>query len=140
MKGVLNLTNLRTFDLSLKLSWLVQYRDLGLAEFPHKHNIHKIILHGDDYTDKISKSVKWSDVAHGACRLQKFQNRNAYQNRITHNSKLSLQFRHDWVNRGYRLIKDILNIEGELMTITELHKKALKNYFGLYNSHVQFWQ
>ena len=55
-KGALGLTDLKTFDKSLKLSWLkrIQFQNEGWAEFPHIYNIHKIVLFGDNFAESLS--------------------------------------------------------------------------------------
>ena len=36
---------------------------------------------------------------------------------LWHNSHLSFQYRQDWTNKGYRLMKDILNTQGDLISL-----------------------
>ena len=45
---------------------------------------------------------------------------------LWHESHLSFQYRQDWANKGYRLIKDILNKQGDLMSLEDIHKKISK--------------
>ena len=137
-KGGLGLTDLKTFDKSLKLSWLkrIQFQNEGWAEFPHIYNIQKIVLFGDNYAESLSKNVKnkfWADVAKGAFDLLRKSKPNntieLHNAPIWYNSSLSFQFRKEWASKGYFLIKDILDEEGALLTLNDLQTRELKINF-----------
>ena len=38
----------------------------------------------------------------------------------------NLEYRRDWDNRGYHIVRDIMNENGELLTKVELNAKGLK--------------
>ena len=59
-EGGLKMTNLKTFDTALKVSWLKRLKNEydGWEEFPRKFNIHKIILFGDRYHTQLLKYTK----------------------------------------------------------------------------------
>ena len=61
-EGGLKMTNIKTFDTALKISWLKRLKneDDGWEEFPRIFNIHKIILFGDHYHVKLLKYTKTS--------------------------------------------------------------------------------
>ena len=72
--GGLKMTNLKTFDTALKVSWLKRLKNEedGWEEFPRKINIHKIILFGDQYHTQILKYTKnnfWRDVINASKML-----------------------------------------------------------------------
>ena len=137
-KGGLGLIDLEFFDKALKLSWLkrIYQQTNGWAEFPIRYNIHKLVLYGDRYAEIVAKRVKnkfWADVAKGAqMLLVTFDINNMmdlHRSPLWYNSTLPLQFRSEWAQKGYMLIKDILNARGFLLTLDELHNRNLKiNY------------
>ena len=68
-------------------------------------------------------------MAHGACEILKLEPRyltEFHNSPLWYNSHLHFQYRHDWANKGYRLIKYILDKNGNLMSLTELQGKDLK--------------
>ena len=104
-----------------------------MAEFPHSYNIHRIVLYGDLYAHRLTKNVNkilWADVARGAqvfLENLKPQNFSEFVNSpLWHNSHLLFQYRQDLSNKGYRLIKDILDTHGDLLSLDDIHKKCLK--------------
>ena len=48
---------------------------------------------------------------------------------LWHNSKVKIDYRNQWDTKGYHILNDILNINGTLMTLTELQEKGLKVIF-----------
>ena len=94
------------------------------------------MLYGDRYAEIVAKRVKnkfWADVAKGAQRLLvTFDINNMmdlHRSPLWYNSTLPLQFRSEWAQKGYMLIKDILNARGFLLTLDELHNRNLNiNY------------
>ena len=132
--GGLGLTNLKVFDASLTLSWLkrVQQQDRGWAEFTHAYDIQKIVLYGDIYADRKANNLEnkfWADVLSGAWESLKLEPRNStefHNSPLWYNSHLNFQYRHDCANKGYRLIKYILDKNSNLMSLTELQGRNLK--------------
>ena len=148
-RGSLNFTNLRFFDLALKITWLnrVQYNDSGWAELAHIFSIHKILSFGDLFSKKLSENIQnrfWANVAYGAFKLlelSKPKNSLEFLNTpLWHNSHLRLQYRKEWLNKGYLCISDIVDTEGDLFTRQQLREKGLEvnflEYFSL-NHNIQ---
>ena len=48
---------------------------------------------------------------------------------LWYNSSLAFKFRKEWANKGYFLIKDILDEEGALLTLNDLQTRDLKINF-----------
>ena len=131
--GGLKLTDLRTLDKSLKISWLKRLKNPtdGWEEFPRVLNIHKIIIYGDKYPcniiDKINNQF-WKDVVQ-SCILfqQKIKNNITWPQNIPiwFNSKLNIPFKKEWAKKGYLCISDFLNDHGTLMTIQNMRINGL---------------
>ena len=137
-RGSLNFTNLRFFDLALKINWLkrVQYNDSGWAKLAHIFSIHKIVSFGDLFSKKLSENIQnrfWANVAYGAFKLlelSKPKNSLEFLNTpLWHNSHLRLQYRKEWLNKGYLCIRYIVDTEGDLFTRQQLREKGLKILF-----------
>ena len=132
--GGLKMSNLETFDAALKISWLKRIisQTLGWAEFPNQLNIHKIILYGNLYPKVILKTIEnqfWKDMVRSVIRLtSNFKIRNTTQLHLMplwYSGELDLGFRQSWKNKGYMVVGDILNQNGELLTKEELKEKDL---------------
>ena len=68
--GGLKMVHLKTFDLSLKISWIkrISLQRDGWAEFPKQMGIHKIIVYGDQYAKMILNKIPnkfWKNLVEG---------------------------------------------------------------------------
>ena len=136
--GGLKMTNLRTFDSALKLSWLKRMinQNEGWAEFPQEFNIHNIFKYGDNYTKILLSKIKndfWKDIILSVQKLEKvcniFNHAQLQSSPLWYNGQLKLSYRQEWANKGYYIIRDILNDQGSLMTNEELNGRGLKIHF-----------
>ena len=132
------MTNLKVFDSSLKLSWLrrIINQTEGWVEFPIEFNISNIFKYGDVYIINFTKRTKnkfWKDILLSVMDLQKkFEIKHFIQVQNTplwYNSQLNLGYRKDWVEKGYYLVKDILDDFGELRTKRDLNENGIKLHF-----------
>ena len=107
--GGLKMVNLRTFDMSLKLSWIkiISLQREGWAEFPIQMGIHKIIEYGDLYAKRIINKIsnKFSkNLVEGIIQFMgKFKIKNTIQLQwmpLWYNSNLNFEYRKDWERKG----------------------------------------
>ena len=102
--GGLQMTNLRMFDKSLKISWIKRLKDQndGWEFFPRYFNIHKIEIFGDIYPTMLANKINnpfWLDVSQACATFQsKIYNENnkAYNIPLWHNSGITLSFKNHW--------------------------------------------
>ena len=141
--GGLTMTNISTFDSALKLSWLKKFitQIEGWVEFPLAFNIQNIFEYGDRNTNNLQAEIKnkfWKDIILSARKLENvciITNYIQIQNiPLWYNSQLNLGYRREWAEKGYFIIKDILNGLGYLMTKEELNERGLKIHFLDYES------
>ena len=143
-KGGLCLTNLLNFDLALKITWLkrVQSQNSGWSEFAHASNIHKIVIYGDLFAEKLSISICnkfWADVAYGAHKLLEVSTPKCVSEFLNtplwHNSRINLQYRREWADRGFLHIGDIVETHCELLPNRDMQARGLflnfVEYFSL---------
>ena len=131
--GGLIMTNLKTSDTALKVSWLKRLKneDDGWEEFPRTFNIHKIILFGDRYHVhllKLTKNKFWRDVINASkMLLKRLANieTNASNIPIWFISGINIVYRKTWLQKGYTWVSDILDINGDLLLNEELLNKGL---------------
>ena len=101
---------------------IIKSHQPGWAELPHTYNIHRIVLYGDLYAHRLAKNVNNKFLADVARRAEVFLENltpkisvNKFVNSpLWHDSHLSFQYRQDRANKGYCLIKDILDKQGDL--------------------------
>ena len=136
--GGLKLTNLRIFFISLKLSWIKGLSNLGLGwtEFQIKYGILKVLKYGDNFSKDIAKNLKnkfWYDMLRGIIRLNmtfKYSKLRQIRNMpLWYSSIFELGYRKDWEKKGYHIVNDILNENGELLTRDEMIGKGLNIHF-----------
>ena len=107
-EGGLKMTNTKTFDTALKISWLKRLKneDDGWEEFPRILNIHKIILFGDHYHMKLLKYTKnkfWRDVINASkMLLNSLSNIETKASNIPiwFNSGINIVYRKTWFQKG----------------------------------------
>ena len=132
-EGGLKMTNLKTFDTALKVSWLKRLKNEedGWEEFPRKLNIHKIILFGDRYHTQILKYTKnyfSRDVINASkTLLEKLANikTNASNIPLWFNSGINIVYRKTWLQKGYTWVSDILDKNGDILLNDELLHRGL---------------
>ena len=140
--GGLKMTNLKTFDQALKISWLKRMKnpDDGWEELPRKFKVHKMITFGDQYPQRILKQIEnpfWKDVVKAVWALQKKTlniSSKAYNIPLWYNTNISINFKKNWVNQGYLFLNDIMNEEGKLFTMEEMINKNLQINFLEYET------
>ena len=132
-EGGLKMTNIKTFDTALKISWLKRLKneDDGWEEFPRILNIHKIILFGDHYHMKLLKYTKnkfWRDVINASkMLLNSLSNIETKASNIPiwFNSGINIVYRKTWFQKGYVWESDILDLNGDLFLNEELLNRGL---------------
>ena len=135
--GGLKMTNLRTFDKALKISWIKRLNDQnsGWEHFPRKFNIHKIILFGDAYPHTLIQDIDnafWKDVVIACVQLHEVianKTNEAYNIPLWFNSKINLSFRASWYQNGYKKLSDILDEDGNILSNMNLNNRGLKINF-----------
>ena len=136
--GGLKMTNLKIFDASLKISWFKRLtnQSLGWAEFPIQYGINDILKYGDKFPKNILGTMKnkfWYDMVHCIIKhntAMKYNNTMQLQNMpLWHNSIINIEYRKKWENKGIILINDVLNEEGEVLTLEELKTRDLYMHF-----------
>ena len=141
--GGMKMTDLKTFDYSLKISWIKRLisQNEGWAEFPLEMGILKTIQYGDQYLHKLKQQLRnkfWIDMLNGLQILSsKFKIKNAVQVHcmpLWYNSRLEFQYRRDWEKKGYKVLGDILDEEGTLLSSIELVNRGMKiNFLDYFN-------
>ena len=130
--GGLKMTNLKLFDQSLKASWLKRLKDEsdGWEELPRKYRIENILIFGDSYTKTLLKRIEdpfWKDVVK-ACQTIQSKSYDtgvrAFNMPLWYNSRISINFRKDWLNMGYHKLSDILDRDGKIMSLEECYKEG----------------
>ena len=72
----------------------------------------------------------WTDVANSAFKLLKQSPKTTteqHNSPLWFYSNLAFPFRREWASKGYFMIKDIIDSDGELPMLTELHERTLKS-------------
>ena len=132
--GGLKMTNLKIFDLSLKISWVKRFsaQTEGWAEFPNSMGFSKILVFGDQYLRKLQQKTHnkfWLEVLKGLIQFfSTFKIKTTLQVQwmpLWFNSILDFEYRRNWYEKGYTVLGDILNEYGDIMTITELSERGL---------------
>ena len=132
------MTNLKIFDASLKISWFKRLtnQSLGWAKFPIQYGMNDILKYGDNFPKKILCTIKnkfWYDMVQSIIKLNKamkYKNSLQLQNMpLWRNSVMNIEYRRKWENKGILIINDILNEEGEILTLEELKIKDLYMHF-----------
>ena len=99
-------------------------------------NIPNILRFGDKYMENLlcwTKSKFWKDIIlsmkglESNCVISHFIQ--VQNTPLWYNSWLNLEYRRGWVEKGYYIVKDILNEYGELMTNADLNEKGLRINF-----------
>ena len=110
------------------------HQDVGWAEFPIKYGVLNILKYGDN--SPISKNLKnkfWFDMLRGIIKIDE----NIQFNKIIHiqnmplwySSIFELGYRKNWETKGYQIINDVLNENGELLNRNEMIDKGLNIHF-----------
>ena len=131
--GGLKMTNLISFDHSLKISWLkrLKNQDDGWEQFPRHFDIHKIVIFGDKFPQLIIGNIQnqfWKDVVIACATLQqmiKKENTTAFNIPLWFNSDINLTFKKCWFQKGYSKLGDILDKDGNIFTIKDMTEKGL---------------
>ena len=131
--GGLKMINLETFDKALKLSWIKRLKNEkdGWEYFPRYYNIHKVIMFGDKYPQKIISNIDnnfWADVARATILLHQKTtviNNNPYNIPLWFNSGISISFNKNWYQKGFTRLSDILNVDGDLLSREEMLERGL---------------
>ena len=135
--GGLKMTNLQTFDQSLKSSWIKRIKEQtdGWEELPRKYQIDKIILFGNNYPTKILQNLEdpfWKNVVN-ACQLIQYKLYNdtlsAFNIPLWYNGDINISFRREWFKKGYTKLSDILDVEGVIYSRAEMSLRGLKINF-----------
>ena len=110
--GGLKMTNIKIFDLSLKISWVKRFiaQTEGWAEFPNSMGFSKILIFGDQYFKKLQQKTHnkfWLDVLKGLIKLfSTFRIKTTLQLQwmpLLFNSSLDLNIDVNGMKKGIRL-------------------------------------
>ena len=129
----LKMTNLKTFDQALKISWLKRLKNGndGWEEVPMYHNVHRIVMYGDNYIPHLLKKITnpfWKNVIESCGALQNrltLFNIKPYNIPLWYNSRININYKKDWLNKGYVKVADILNTDGNIFTFNEILERGL---------------
>ena len=140
--GGLKLTNLKMFDQALKISWLKRLKNEndGWEEVPRYHNVHKIVMYGDNYIPHLLKKITnpfWKNVIESCGVLQNRLtelNIKPYNIPLWYNSRININLKKDWLKKGYIKVVDILNTDGYIFTFNEILEKGLSINFLEYET------
>ena len=147
--GGLKLTNLQKFDSALKISWIKRLMNQkeGWAIFPMQYGFGNILRYGDKYQEMVIKNTInkfWKDTAKAINELYNtltYNNTNQIYNApLWHNSKFEIPYRREWEEKGFHIISDILDEEGNLLTERELNVQGVKINFLDYHTMVKRWK
>ena len=136
------MTNLEIFDKALKISWIkrLQNEKEGWEYLPRRLNIHKIILFGDKYPQKLLPNIDnpfWKNVVEACGHLQaKLTNvhKNTYNIPLWFNSRMNLGFKKNWFQKGYSKVSDILDSACVLQTREKLAGEGIHINFLEYET------
>ena len=131
------MTNLKLFDQSLKVSWLKRLKDEtdGWEELPRKYRVENILIFGDSYTKTLLKRIEepfWKDVVKACQAIQvKIYDTGvrAFNMPLWYNSRISINFRKDWLKKGYYNLSDILDRDGKILILEEMLQRGLNINF-----------
>ena len=129
--------NIHNFDKSLKISWIKklvtqpnsQWHKLLTVIYP---NINKSLIFGDQWYNEMALTIHnqfWHNVLRDWQALNKIQQEQneseLLRNCIWYNSKISKNtiFFPDWYKKGIYLVNDIINTEGNVLSIRDLKNK-----------------
>ena len=135
--GGLKMTDLKSFDQALKISWIkrLMNQEKGWAEFPMKHGLNEILRYGDQYPKQILGTITnkfWRDVV---LSIIKFNDCTNWKKNfipympLWHNTLINIEYRKDWECKGYHIVDDIISNNGIIYTENELKDRGLKINF-----------
>ena len=136
--GGMKMTNLRIFDASLKLSWLKRLNNQikGWAEFPIQYKILDTLKYGDHFPQKIIDTINnkfWKDMVRCIINLNKslkFTKMIQIQKMpLWYNSALNIDYRKNWENKGYHILNDVLDNNGNLFTMEKMNENRINMNF-----------
>ena len=135
--GGLKMTDLKSFDHALKISWIKRLvnQEKGWAEFPMKHGLNEILRYRDQYPKQILGTITkkfWRDVV---LSIIKFNDCTNWKKNfipympLWHNTLNNIEYRKDWECKGYHIVDDIISNNGIIYTENELKDRGLKSTF-----------
>ena len=136
--GGMKMTNLRVFDASLKLSWLKRLNNQtkGWSEFPIHYRILDTLKYGDLFPKQVLDNIKnkfWKDMVRCIINLNKtlkFTKWIQIQNMpLWYNSALNIEYRKNWENKGYHILNDVLDNNGNLFTLEKMNENGINMNF-----------
>ena len=135
--GGLKMTDLKTFDHALKISWIKRLvnQEKGWAEFPMKHGLNEILRYGDQFPKQIVGTITnkfWRDVVLSIIKFNDCTNwKKIYipYMPLWYNTLINIEYRKDWECKGYHIVDDIISDNGFILTENELKDRGLNINF-----------
>ena len=118
-----------------------------MGHIPYAIWLGNILRYGDEYQEMVIKNTGnkfWKDTAKAINELYTtltYNNTNQIYNApLWHNSKFEIAYRREWEEKGFHIISDILDEEGNLPTERELKAQGVKINFLDYYTMVKRWK
>ena len=140
--GCLQFPDIRKIDTIMKSSWIKRlYRtNVGWAATPIYYGSNLIYEYGDVYlTEKqVIPNKFWEDVFQATLEVYKNSNIRGLEHLMSmpiwYNSKIMVEKRQSWVDKGLLTIGDIFDSEGQIFTLEHIHNNlGLRCDFLFYN-------